>query len=144
MDRAPQPSRGRATSSSSPLTHVGRSAHPSSPEAAPRVAYDWSPDSKYLVTANDDGTMRVFRADSGVEYGEPLGGPAPKGSTDTNTGDPPAGALPRDVEWSPDGSVIAAAMGDGSLRLYDTNDAKADGPASLDGPGPLWRGEVER
>ena len=104
----------------------------------------FSPDGKWIVTAADDGTARVWDAQSGQPVSKPLkhNGPvnsarfSPDGKRivtasfdktaqvwDVQTGQPQGGPLKHDevvfsAQFSPDGTRIVTASGDGA-RVWD-------------------------
>ncbi|WP_437949286.1 hypothetical protein WME98_53505 [Sorangium sp. So ce296] len=83
----------------------------------PLTAASWSPDGKRVLTASEDGTARVWRADG---TGQPV---SLKGH----------GAAVLSAAWSPDGERVLTASEDGTARVW-----RADGagqPVSLKGHG---------
>jgi WD40 repeat protein len=70
----------------------------------PEAAAAFSPDSKILATADDDGTIRLWDVATQQEIGTPM----------------TAGAAPvYSAAFSPDGTMLATADGDGTTRLWD-------------------------
>ena len=70
---------------------------------APVNSIDWSPDGSTLMTASDDGTIRLWNASTGAEIkvlDEHL-------------------ATVNDAQWSPDGLYIASVSSDAIVRLWD-------------------------
>ena len=66
----------------------------------------FSPDGHRLATASDDGTVRLWDADTGQPIGDPL-----TGHTDAVTS----------VAFSPDGHRLASASADSTVRLWDAD-----------------------
>jgi WD40 repeat protein len=65
----------------------------------------WSPDGQQLVTGSEDGTVRIWGAESGVEIIV-------------------VGVHAKEVEgvaWSPNGRRIASGSRDETIRIWDAN-----------------------
>ncbi|WP_437618237.1 nSTAND1 domain-containing NTPase [Sorangium sp. So ce1151] len=83
----------------------------------PLTAASWSPDGKRVLSASEDGTARVWRADG---TGQPVVLPH-------------SGAAVLSAAWSPDGERVLTASEDGTARVWS-----ADGvgqPVILEGHG---------
>ncbi|MCX4905725.1 TIR domain-containing protein [Streptomyces sp. NBC_00878] len=70
----------------------------------------WSGDGRRLAAAMADGSLHLWDAVSGQQWG-----PAPQASEH----------LARDMAWSPDGRLIAVADVDGTIRFWDGDTGKA-------------------
>jgi WD40 repeat protein len=66
---------------------------------------DWSPNGKFIVTASNDGTARIWNAKTGKEVNQLLG------HTDAILS----------VEWHPSGHQIVTASADGTAGIWDAN-----------------------
>lgn len=75
------------------------------------LAIDWSPDGKQIATGSTDGFIRVYPTDGKTPKPYSIN---PKTSTYCN-----------DVEWNHNGSLLASAHGDASVRLWNPNGSPA-------------------
>jgi len=79
----------------------------------------FSPDGKWVVTASDDGTARVWDAKSGAPVSRPLRHAGPI----------------HHVEFSPNGTSVVTASDDGSARIWDARSgAPVTAPLRHEGP----------
>ncbi|MBQ2097809.1 MAG: PD40 domain-containing protein, partial [Bacteroidales bacterium] len=64
----------------------------------------FSPDGRYIVSANGDITVRIWDAKTGQQVGSPL-----EGHTSTV----------KSASFSPDGRYIVSASSDGTVKIWD-------------------------
>ena len=82
------------------------------------ITASFSPDGRWVVTASDDGTARVWEVASGKAPGQPLRH---------------NGAI-KSVAFSPDGKRVVTASADGTARVWEAATGKAvGGPLRHDG-----------
>ncbi len=78
-------------------------------------AVAWSPDSKLLATAHDDGVVRLWRGDSGAPVRELTGH---------------AGYV-ESVSWSPDGQRLVSGGDDATVRIWNAGTGEAESVTTL-------------
>ncbi len=82
------------------------------------IGVSFSPDGKLLATASDDLTAKIWDANSGQELF------TLRGHSHAPVSIPPFDGVIQ-VEFSPDGELLATAGGDGTIKFWDVNTGQA-------------------